>query len=148
MFPYDRPDLPDRPSRLKTCSDDRDDFMETRLYASQNAVTIRFRAKKSSFPGSKTLTALTDYPKFFIGMPVVQTDGSSVYGHVITKFSGMGRFTYPGCSAGARLARELRNKRSTKDTKTFSSQRTYMRMIPLSVLMLISTEPGTLIQVL
>ena len=106
MFPYDRPDLPDRPSRLKTCSDDRDDHMETRLYASQNAVTIRFRAKKTSFPGSKTLTALTDYPKFFIGMSVVRTDGSSVYGHVITKFSGMGRFTYPGCSAGARLARE------------------------------------------
>ena len=26
----------------------------------------------------------------------------SVYGHVITKFSGMGRFTYPWCSAGAR----------------------------------------------
>ena len=76
--------------------------METRLYASQNAVTIRFRAKKTSFPGSKTLTALTDYPKFFIGMPVVRTDGSLVYGHVITKFSGMGRFTYPGCSAGAR----------------------------------------------
>ena len=80
--------------------------METRLYASQNAVTIRFRAKKSSFPGSKTLTALTDYPKLFIGMPVVRKNGSSVYGHVITKFSGMGRFTYPGCSAGARLARE------------------------------------------
>ena len=30
----------------------------------------------------------------------------SVYGHVITKFYGMGRFTYPWCSAGARLARE------------------------------------------
>ena len=28
-----------------------------------------------------------------IGYPVVQTDGRSVYGHVITKFSGMGRFT-------------------------------------------------------
>ena len=28
----------------------------------------------------------------------------SVYGHVITKFSEMGRFTYPWCSAGARLA--------------------------------------------
>ena len=30
-----------------------------------------------------------------IGFPVVRTDGGwSVYGHVITKFSGMGRFTY------------------------------------------------------
>ena len=45
-----------------------------------------------------------------IGMPVVRTDGRSfvrsVYGHVITKFSGMGRFTYPWCSAGARFAHE------------------------------------------
>ena len=113
----------DRPRRLKTCSDDRHDHMETRLYASQNAVIIRFRAKKTSFPGSKTLTALTDYPKFFIGMPVVRTDGCSLYGHVTTKFSGMGRFTYPWCSLWrAPRARELRNKRSTKDTKTFSSR--------------------------
>ena len=29
-------------------------------------------------------------------------------GHVITKFSGMGRFTYPWCSAGALRAPELR----------------------------------------
>ena len=29
-----------------------------------------------------------------------------MYGHVITKFSGMGRFTYPAwCSAGARFPR-------------------------------------------
>ena len=36
-------------------------------------------------------------------MPVVRTDGGrSVYGHVITKFSGMGRFTYHS----APLARE------------------------------------------
>ena len=43
---------------------------------------------------------------FYIGVPVVRTDGRSfgwsVYGHVITKFSGMGRFTYPWCSAGVR----------------------------------------------
>ena len=43
-------------------------------------------------------------------MSVVRTDGRSLarseYGHVITKFSGMGRFTYPWCSAGARFARE------------------------------------------
>ena len=48
-----------------------------------------------------------------IGMPVVRTDGQraggrAVYGHVITKFSGMGRFTYPWCSAGALRAPELR----------------------------------------
>ena len=44
-----------------------------------------------------------------IGFPVVRTDGGrSVYGHVITKFSGMGRFTYPWCSAGALRAPELR----------------------------------------
>jgi len=51
-------------------------------------------------------------------MPVVRTDGQrtdgqqaggrAVYGHVITKFSGMGRFTYPWCSAGALRAPELR----------------------------------------
>jgi len=32
----------------------------------------------------------------------------AVYGHVITKFSGMGRFTYPWGSAGALRAPELR----------------------------------------
>ena len=31
-----------------------------------------------------------------------------VYGHVITKLSGMGIFTYPWCSAGALRAPELR----------------------------------------
>ena len=34
--------------------------------------------------------------------------GRAVYGHVITKFSGMGRFTYPWCSAGELRAPELR----------------------------------------
>ena len=29
-----------------------------------------------------------------------------MYGHVITKFSGMSIFPYPGCSAGVRFARE------------------------------------------
>ena len=38
-----------------------------------------------------------------IGMPVLRTDGRG--GHVITKFSGMGRFIYPCCSAGALRAR-------------------------------------------
>ena len=37
-------------------------------------------------------------------------DGRAAYGHVITKFSGMGRFTYPWCSAGALRAPELRYK--------------------------------------
>ena len=49
-----------------------------------------------------------------IGMPVVRTDGRSVarsVGHVITKFSGMGRFIYPWCSAGA-----LRARSSAKNT--------------------------------
>ena len=45
-----------------------------------------------------------------IGCPVVRTDGRAVYGHVITKFSVMGRFTYPWCSAGALRAPELRYK--------------------------------------
>ena len=44
-----------------------------------------------------------------IGMPVVQTDGRSV-GHVISKFSGMGRFIYPWCSAGALRARSSAKK--------------------------------------
>ena len=43
-----------------------------------------------------------------IGFPVVRTDGRAVYGHVITKFSGMGRFTYSWCSVGALRALELR----------------------------------------
>ena len=34
-----------------------------------------------------------------------------MYGHMITKFSGMGRFTYPWCSAGALRAPELHYKR-------------------------------------
>ena len=55
---------------------------------------MRFPAKISS---SCVWVALIEL--FYIGMPVVRTDGRSVYGHVITKF------TYPWCSAGARLAR-------------------------------------------
>ena len=37
----------------------------------------------------------------------------AVYGHVDTKFSGMGRFTYPWCSAGA-----LRSRSSATTTTT------------------------------
>ena len=48
---------------------------------------------------------------FYIGMPVVQTDGRSVYGHEITKFSPMGSlplfFTH-GAPLSALRARELR----------------------------------------
>ena len=32
----------------------------------------------------------------------MRTNGRSVYGHVVTKFSGMGRFTHSWCSARAR----------------------------------------------
>ena len=46
---------------------------------------------------------------FYIGMPVVRTDGRSlarsVYGHMITKFSAVGRLTH-FLSYGARAARE------------------------------------------
>ena len=34
-----------------------------------------------------------------------RTGGRAVYGHMITKFSGMGRFPYPWCSAGVLRAR-------------------------------------------
>ena len=55
------------------------------MYASQNAGC-------HSFSRQKTLT--TDYPKFYVGMPVVRRDGEavgrSVYGHVIAKFSRIG----------------------------------------------------------
>ena len=37
-------------------------------------------------------------------------DRQAVYGHVITKFSGMGRFTYPWCSAGVLCARSSTKK--------------------------------------
>ena len=38
----------------------------------------------------------------------------AVYGHVITKFSGMVRFTHPWCFAGALRAPELRKKNCIK----------------------------------
>ena len=46
-----------------------------------------------------------------IGCPVVRTDGRAAHGHAITKFSGMGIFTYPWCSAGALREPELRYNR-------------------------------------
>ena len=41
---------------------------------------------------------------FYIGIPVVRMDGFSVYGHVITKFSQMGRLLH-FLTHGAPLAR-------------------------------------------
>ena len=45
---------------------------------------------------------------FYVGMPVVRTDGLSVYGHVITKFSRMGRLLqfHTHWAPLARFARE------------------------------------------
>ena len=44
---------------------------------------------------------------FQIGMPVVRTGGRSVYGHMITKFSRMVRFTQLWCCTRARFAAPL-----------------------------------------
>ena len=107
-----------------------------------------FSRQKTSFPGSKTLTALTDYPKFFIGMPVLQTDGSSVYGHVITKFSGMGIFTYPWFSAGARLARESSAINDLPKILKHSAADIYADDTTISANVDYRSVPATLIQVL
>ena len=69
--------------------------------------------------------ALKDYPKFCIGLPVVRTDGRSVgrsVGHVITKFSGMGRFIYPWCSAGALRARSSANNNDNNSINQLSQK--------------------------
>ena len=50
---------------------------------------------------------------FYIGMPVVRTDGLSVYGHVITKFSRMGRLLY-FLTHGAPLVRFERESSAIK----------------------------------
>ena len=42
-----------------------------------------------------------------------------VYGHLVTKFSGMGRFTYSWCSAGVLRAPELRWKLSENSVEDF-----------------------------
>ena len=55
---------------------------------------------------------------FNIGVPVVRTDGRA-YGHVITKFSRMGRlphFLTHGAPLGALRARELRYKAVKKNS--------------------------------
>ena len=59
---------------------------------------------------------------FNTGMPVVRTDGQA-YGHVITKFSRMGRLPYfltHGATLRALRARELRYKTLTRTTDTIS----------------------------
>ena len=57
-----------------------------------------------------------------IGCPVARTDGRAVYGHVINKFSGMGRFTYPWCSAIISLVR------------TFSFKAFHLRMLCILIM--------------
>ena len=63
-------------------------------------------------------------------MPVMRTDGRSVawslgrsvarsLGHVITKFSGIGRFIYPWCSAGALRARSSANMLNKMENTSF-----------------------------
>ena len=68
-----------------------------------------FSPAASILESEKTLGTRLESVRLNIGFAVVRTDGrAAVYGHVITKFSGMGRFTYPWCSAGALRAPELR----------------------------------------
>ena len=59
---------------------------------------------------------------FYIGMPVVRTDGRSlarsVYGHVVTKFSQMGRLPH----FLNKLAMGLRAWSSAKTTKPLCSE--------------------------
>ena len=52
-----------------------------------------YDARQSNLEFAFGLPYLFMIELFYIGMPVVQTDDRSVYGHVITKFSRMGRFT-------------------------------------------------------
>ena len=48
----------------------------------------------------------TEYPQLILHWYACGADGRrAVNDHLITKFSGMGRFTYPWCSAGARCTR-------------------------------------------
>ena len=59
---------------------------------------------------------------YVVGMPVVRTDGRSV-GHVITKFSWMGRFIYPWCSAGALRARSSAIRRKMDECSLMDSSK-------------------------
>ena len=47
-----------------------------------------------------------------------------MYGHGVTKFSGMGRFTYPRCSAGALRARNSATTTTTTATDAAAASAT------------------------
>ena len=67
----------------------------------------------SGLPG---LLKYLESVKVNIGVPVVRTQGGrSVHGQVITKFSGMGRFTYPWCSAGERESSAINSSSKTQE---------------------------------
>ena len=59
---------------------------------------------------------------FCIGMPGVRTDGLSVYGHVITKFSRMGRLLH-FLTHGAPLARFAGESSAIRFGKTGNQKR-------------------------
>ena len=63
-----------------------------------------------------------------------RTGGQAVFGHVITEFSRMGRFTYPWCSAGALRAPELRYKELNKGNKQRQGPTLGVRCTEVSVL--------------
>ena len=71
-----------------------------------------------------------------------------MYGHVITKFSGMGRFTYPGCSARPRLARESSAINDLLKILKHSAVDIYADDTTISANVDYRSAPGTLIQVL
>ena len=61
----------------------------------RRCVGLRPNTENSRRTREKPLVPRVPYPLielFYIGLPVVQADGRSVYGHLITKFFGMGRF--------------------------------------------------------
>ena len=72
-------------------------------------MTIRFCAKKNNLvPRIQNSHCNHRQPQIFHWYSCGANGRSfvrSVYDHVITKFSGMGRFTYPWCSASTRFAR-------------------------------------------
>ena len=53
----------------------------------------------------------------------------AVYGHVITKFSRMGIFTYPWCSAGALRAPELRYNNIVRNLTAIGSKLLFLKMV-------------------
>ena len=88
------------------------------IFVSFFSARLDFPSPPLSVPGSPRMVCNISLPvlpnqlgsvRLNVGCPVVRTDGPAVYGHVITKFSGMGRFTQQWCSAGALRLSELRN---------------------------------------